>query len=111
MENLAQCVLLSTCPTLECAQRIAHTLVEQQLVAGVNLVPNIYSVYRWQGEVKNHAETLLIMKTQATHFTEIQEVLKALHPYQVPELIMLPITQGSSNYLAWIDASCPASKI
>jgi len=107
IEN-SPCILFSTCPTLECAQDLAQTLVEQQLVAGVNLVPHIQSVYRWQGEIKNHEEVWLIMKTQLEHFIQIQEIFVQRHPYQVPELIALPITHGLPSYLAWIVASCQA---
>ncbi|MEZ5671945.1 MAG: divalent-cation tolerance protein CutA [Thiotrichaceae bacterium] len=106
-KNAAHCLLFATCPTSASAQLIAYTLVEQQLVAGVSLLPNLHSVYRWQGEIKNHAEIGLIMRTRVAHFTKIQEIFTTLHPYQVPELIMLPIEQGAENYLAWIDASCP----
>ena len=100
------CVLFSTCPTLTCAQQLAQTLVEQRLVAGVNLVPQLQSVYWWQGEIKNHEEVWLIIKTEARYFSEIQQLFATLHPYQVPELILLPIAQGLPSYLAWITSSC-----
>lgn len=103
------CVLFSTCPTIECARHIAETLIINKLAAGVNLVPHMQSIYWWQGEVKNHEEVWLIVKTQSCHFTEIQELFAKLHPYQVPELIMLPITQGLPSYLAWLEEIC-ASK-
>jgi periplasmic divalent cation tolerance protein len=110
IEN-SQCLVFSTCPTQECAQQIAQILVEQHLAAGVNLVPHIQSVYRWQGEIKNHEEVWLIIKTRTEHFTQIQAIFQTLHPYQVPELILLPITHGLASYLAWIDASCQPTSV
>lgn len=100
------CVLFSTCPTMECARHIAETLIIKKLAAGVNLVPQMQSMYWWQGEVKNHEEVWLIVKTQSCYFNEIQEIFMESHPYQVPELIMLPITQGLPSYLAWLKDSC-----
>lgn len=106
-KNVTHCLLFATCPTLGSAQLIAYTLVEQQLVAGVSLLPDLRSIYRWQGVIKDHTEIGLMMRTRVEHFTKIQEIFTTLHPYQVPELILLPIEQGAENYLAWIDASCP----
>lgn len=100
------CVLFSTCPTMECARHIAEILIIKKLAAGVNLVPQIQSIYWWQGEVKNHEEVWLIVKTQSRYFNEIQAIFADEHPYQVPELIMLPIMQGSPSYLAWLQEYC-----
>lgn len=100
------CVLFSTCPTIECARHIAETLIIKKLAAGVSFVPHMQSIYWWQGEVKNHEEVWLIVKTQSCYFTEIEEIFVKSHPYQIPELIMLPITQGLPSYLAWLNDSC-----
>lgn len=97
-------VVLITAPSPEVAKQIAHALVAQKLVACVNIVPAINSVYLWQGQQCDDQEVLLIAKTRAALFAErLVPVVKSMHPYQVPEIIALPIVMGSEDYLAWID--------
>ena len=89
-------------PDRESGERIGHALVEERLAACVNLVPDLTSIYRWQDAVQQDSECLLIIKTTSARFTTLAERLKTLHPYDVPEIIALPITQGLPAYLNWI---------
>jgi periplasmic divalent cation tolerance protein len=85
------------------AAEIAQTLVEKKLVACVNIVPEIRSIYSWQGEICDETEILLIMKTRSSLFTELERTIKNLHPYEVPEIVALDIQEGLADYLRWID--------
>ena len=95
-------VMLCTVPDRESGERIAAALVEERLAACVNLVPGLISVYRWQGKVEQEPECLLIIKTGVSRFEAVQQRIKALHPYEVPEIIALPISHGDPAYLNWI---------
>ena len=96
-------VALSTAGTAEDAERIARALVEGRLAACVNIVPGVVSVYRWKGEVCRDEERLLIIKTRAGRIEALREALVAIHPYELPELVALPIEAGHEPYLAWLD--------
>jgi uncharacterized protein involved in tolerance to divalent cations len=98
-------VALSTVATAEDAERIARALVERRLAACVNVVPGVVSVYRWKGEVCRDEERLLVIKTRAERIEELREALVRLHPYELPELVALPIEAGHEAYLAWLDDS------
>jgi periplasmic divalent cation tolerance protein len=95
-------VIFCTVPDRESGGRIGHALVEERLAACVNLVPGLTSIYRWQGAVQQETECLLLIKTTAARFAALAERLKALHPYDVPEIIALPVTNGLPAYLNWI---------
>jgi len=95
-------LVLTTCGSREEAQRIAHELLERQLAACVNIVPQIESVYRWQGKVESATEWLLLIKTTAVAFERARDALLELHSYDVPECIQVTIEDGSSAYLEWI---------
>jgi periplasmic divalent cation tolerance protein len=92
---------LVTAPTNDGA-RIARTLVDRGLAACVNVVPAVESVYRWQGEVEQATESLLVVKTTAANVSEIDAALREVHPYDVYELVVLDIGGGSPAYLEWI---------
>ena len=94
-------VLFCTCPT-DAAERIARELVERRLAACVNVVPNLVSVYRWKGKIQRDTESLLILKTRSERVPEIEAALPEIHPYDVPELIALPVEQGAKAYLDWV---------
>ena len=98
-------IVLSTCADREEAERIAHRLVEQQLAACVNILPGVQSIYRWQGNVESAAEVLMVIKTSAGLVPEVQSTIANLHSYEVPELLVLPVTGGSEAYLGWLKAS------
>ncbi len=98
-------VVLVTAPTAESAAEIARALVEEGLAACGNVVPAIRSIYRWAGEIHDDAEALLVLKTERRLVPALKERLPALHPYQVPELLVLPVEDGLAPYLAWVAAS------
>lgn len=99
-------VVLVTCPSKAQAQRLARMLVAQRLAACVNILPGtVNSIYRWNGKTEQARETLLIIKTTARRFDALRRAILAWHPYQVPEIIALPITAGHPPYLAWVSRS------
>jgi len=98
-------VALCTVGSVEDAERIARALVERRVVACVNVVPGVTSFYRWKGEVARDGEWLLVMKTTAARFEALREAVVELHPYDVPEVVGLPIERGHRPYLEWIDQS------
>jgi periplasmic divalent cation tolerance protein len=95
-------VVLTTCPDDAAAARIARGLVESGLAACVSRVGPVHSTYRWQGAIQDEPEVLLVIKTLSTRYPELEMRLKSLHPYEVPEIIALPVTVGSADYLAWL---------
>jgi len=95
-------VVLVTCGSEEEALKIANALVEEHLAACANLVSPIRSIYRWEGKIWDEKEWLLIIKTQSHRFQELEKKVKSLHSYSVPEIVSLPITEGSLPYLNWL---------
>jgi periplasmic divalent cation tolerance protein len=95
-------VCLVTIDNLEKATEIARLLVERELVACVNLVPQIRSIYRWKGKVCDDTEILMIMKTREDLFERLMGEVRGLHPYELPEVISWRIAKGSTDYLQWI---------
>ncbi len=93
---------LVTAPDAETGERIARALVEERLAACVNLVPGLRSIYRWEGKVESEAEVLLVVKTRADRASALEERVLALHPYDVPELLRIPVGGGSEAYLRWL---------
>lgn len=96
------CVALSTAPDAESGARIARALVEERLAACVNLVPGVRSIYRWQERIEDEGECLLVIKTRRERVEALDARLRALHPYELPELVALPVAAGSAPYLAWV---------
>lgn len=97
-------VAFSTFPNPDKAAEVVRTLVSEQLAACGNLVGPIRSIYRWQGEVQDEAETLAILKTTRDRFEAMRARLVELHPYEVAEVIALPVEAGHAPYLAWVAA-------
>ena len=95
-------VALVTCGSEEEALKIANALVQEHLAACVNLISPIRSIYRWEGKIWDEKEWLLIIKTQKQRFDELEQKVKSLHSYAVPEIISLPIIEGAISYLNWI---------
>ena len=97
-------IVMVTVPNQEVGQQIASTLLEEKLVACVNFVTPITSFFSWQGEIERDDEVLLILKSRADLFERhLIPAVEAIHPYDVPEIIALPILTGAEKYLAWID--------
>jgi len=95
----------STFPDLETARKIARTLVEEKHAACANLIPQIESIYHWQGKIESTAEVLVLFKTTAKNYPAFEQRLRALHPYEVPEIVAINITAGLPDYLKWIAGS------
>lgn len=98
-------VALSTAPDEATARRIARQLVEESIVACVNLVPAVASIYRWQGRIEDGRECAMVIKTTRAAWPRLKLRLPELHPYEVPELLALDVADGLAPYLAWVDAS------
>lgn len=96
-------IVLTTCPDAETAGRIARALVEERLAACVNILPPMRSVYRWKGQVEEASELLLVIKSVTAQFAALRDRLQALHPYELPEIVAVPILDGLPEYLAWLN--------
>lgn len=96
-----------TCPNAESAQSLANALVGEGLAACVNHLPGVRSTYRWKGEVTTDSEELLLIKTTEARFPALKERLLALHPYELPELIAVPVAHGHDAYLDWVRNAAP----
>ena len=103
-------VALTTVAAEADAERIARSLVEAGLAACVNVVPGVVSFYRWKGTVERDQEWLLVIKTRGERFEELKAALVAQHPYELPELIAMPVAGGSEPYLEWLDSAVNHSK-
>lgn len=95
-------VVLCTCPDEPTAQSMARSLVESGVCACVNRLPGVRSTYRWEGQVLDEGEVLLIIKTLLAEYPRLEERLMALHPYQTPEILALPVLAGAPGYLSWL---------
>jgi periplasmic divalent cation tolerance protein len=96
-------IVLTTCPDAACAERIAKALVEEGLAACVNILPPMRSIYKWKGKIETANEQLLVIKSTLARFPAIRDRLRALHPYELPEIIAVPIADGLPEYLAWLN--------
>lgn len=100
-------LIYSTAPDEDTAKKIATTLLEKNLIACANIIPKMQSVYRWENKIENSTECILILKTFASYFQDIQDAYKSLHPYQVPCLMSIPIDQINDSYLNWMLSQSP----
>lgn len=101
-------LVLTTCPDAATAQLIANTVVEQGHAACVNIVQGVQSIYMWKGVRESAQEQLLLIKTTEFAYPALQQAIRALHPYELPEIIAVPLAAGLSGYLDWISASVQA---
>jgi len=97
---------ISTFPDAELARSVSRQLVEQKLAACANIGRGVDSIYHWEGKIEEAQETLVFFKTTRGRFEEFQRVLRSLHPYEVPEIVALPIADGLPAYLEWVVSSC-----
>lgn len=95
-------VVYTTIDNIQDARKIAHTLVEEQLVACVNIIPEIESVYSWQGKIEEETEIILIAKTTDENVKKTIQRIKTLHSYEIPDIIVIPIIGGLQDYLDYI---------
>jgi len=103
-------VVLMTAGSQEEAERIAEALVAEMLAACVNVVPGVTSIYRWEGKVQRDQEWLLVAKSRRDMLDRLVERVQALHSYDVPEIIALPLAGGSEPYLRWLDSVVEGSR-
>ena len=102
-------LVLVTAPDLKNAQSLAHLALDARLVACANLIPQTESHYWWQGKIETSRETLILFKTLKAHLPALEKLVRKNHPYEVPEFLVLPLSQGSPAYLQWLaDAVTPA---
>ena len=99
-------VVFTTWPDATAARAAARVLVEERLAACANLVPAIESIYRWEGKVETANEVLMILKSTLGRYEELETRIKALHSYEVPEIIGLPVNEGLLSYLRWVQDAC-----
>jgi len=102
-------IVYSTCPDIETARSISRELVQEKLAACVSQVQNVTSVYQWQNKIEQDDEVLLIIKTTNECYAALEKTLTRLHPYELPELIAVPVCQGLPGYLDWIQ-QCTTQK-
>jgi len=103
-------ILLSNFPDADAARKAVRTLVEERLVACGNIVPGVESIYEWKGKMETSAEVMVIMKTTVSRADEAQSRLRTLHPYEVPEILQLPVAAGWPEYVGWVAAQCGADE-
>jgi len=97
---------LSTFPDRETAQRISNQLVGEKFAACANILPGVESIYRWKEKIESGNETLVFFKVSEDRQSAFQEKLRSLHPYEVPEVIFVPIASGLPDYLRWVVENC-----
>ncbi|XP_069775296.1 protein CutA homolog isoform X2 [Narcine bancroftii] len=100
-------VAFVTCPNMDVAKQIARNAVEKNLAACVNIVPQITSVYKWKGNIEEDSEVLLMIKTRTTKVDDLSSYVRLVHPYEVAEVISLPIDQGNPPYMKWLSEAVP----
>ena len=102
-------VVFSTCGSEQDAIKVARALVEAKVAACVNILPNIRSVYRWKGAIEEESEWMLIIKSSRSLFAQLQVELRKVHSYEVPEVLAIPVVDGSAEYLGWLDRELAGS--
>ncbi len=95
-------LVISTLPDRESAEKLAYILVEQQLAACVNILPGVTSVYRWQGKVESANETIVLIKSTMARYPDLEAAIKKQHPYELPEIVAVPLSAGLPAYLEWV---------
>src|SRR5215472_15612306 len=101
---------LSTFPDAEIAQRISNQLVTERFAACANILPSVESIYRWKERIESGNETLVFFKVSEDRQSAFQEKLRSLHPYDVPEIIFVPVASGLPEYLRWVAENCSQAR-
>ena len=101
-------ILLSNFSDADTARKAVRALVEERLIACGNIIPGVESIYEWKGKLETSAEVTVLCKTIASRADEAQARLRALHPYEVPEILRVPVAAGWPDYLAWVAGQCSA---
>ena len=104
------CCVLNTVPNIRKARTLAGLLVSRRLAACVQILPGLESHYRWRGKKETSKEVLLLIKTKVSNYKKLEKTLLKNHPYEVPEIICLPIIEGYAKYLKWIDGEVASQK-
>ena len=102
MKNDKIILILASVPDKQTANNLASMLVQERLAACVNIMPEVISYYRWEGKINTDSELLLLIKTQSSKFEPVKEYILKKHPYDLPEIIAIPLTDGFSGYLDWV---------
>jgi len=97
-------IILCTCPDKNTAKKLAHLLITKKLAACVNILPGLLSIYSWEEQIESVQEHLLLIKTNKDNYQAVETLLFKNHPYEVPEIIAVPIERGLPEYLEWIDS-------
>ncbi len=97
-------IVITNAPDRDVALKIAHALIERKLAACVNILAECTSVYRWQGRLETATEVPLLIKTRAAIYSELEAAIRGLHPYELPEIVAVPIERGLPDYLKWVNA-------
>ncbi|PKO82834.1 MAG: divalent-cation tolerance protein CutA [Betaproteobacteria bacterium HGW-Betaproteobacteria-11] len=103
METAQTLLVFTQMPDAESAEALGAALIEARLAACVNLLPAVRSIYRWRGRVGQASEVPLLIKTTAARYAALEAFVRAHHPYELPEVVAVPVTHGLAGYLAWID--------
>lgn len=101
-------LVLTTLPDAESAHGLATALVEARVAACVNLLPQCSSIYRWEGKVESASEVLLLIKTRADGYDALEAAIRSRHPYELPEIVAVPVVRGLPDYLRWVAAESAA---
>ncbi len=104
MQSNSVLLVMTTAPDADTAQKIARALVERRLAACVNILAPCQSVYNWQGAVEDSNEVPMLIKTTAARYGALEAAITAIHPYEVPEIVALPLSHGLPEYLSWVIA-------
>jgi periplasmic divalent cation tolerance protein len=100
----------STFPDAEIAHRISNQLVSERFAACANILPSVESIYRWKGKIESGNETLVFFKVSEDRQSAFQDKLRLLHPYDVPEIIFLPVASGLPEYIQWVSENCTQTR-
>ena len=104
-------LIMTACPDQEVAVQLAKSLVAEKLAACVNIIPSVLSIYRWEDAIEETREVLLLIKTTSVNYKALEAAIHRLHPYQVPEVLAVPIEQAAPAYLTWLAQACQATPV